>query len=1367
MVGGAYGALDEFKHILKTRDLIRPPFGAARDRPRPPALVRRGADEDHRRRGRAAALGGHADGVLPRARRGRPAVHVARRPVRRHRRARGLLAGVAGDAGVDLPLLRLDRRDEGREDRAHAARHGHRLEPLQHGEHRLVPTASSAAASSASRARCCSRAHDREPGGEALLQERRRRPGLHGPDRARRDRGRAGEPRGAQAPTRRRRRAAPAARRARRPGAGRSPAAASRRRGGAAGRPRRPASASSASRAQRMPNATPSRTDPSSAARSVARLRPVHAPRAPGSRSGVRSPVRCGTNSGPPARASPSSPRTRRAQSSARPAFWTAASAYQPSPAARNRWHVGASTAGSGSSTRCASCAPVPTFSIRPPATSSAAAVSAAPCTSGMPRGRPSASERSSPATAADGRTGGRSGSSRAHPSASRSHSSVADASLGSVAAGAPSARRSQSLGCSAQRARRRASGSCSASHARIGPANPGAGGLPRAGQRRGLGHGARRRARGSPAAPARPPRRRARRRASAPRGRSPRPRARPPAPRRHAPRSATPLASPPPSPAAGVSTGQGARPVASTAPSSPTRSAFTAEVPRSSPRRMRDTMTDVPSASHTSHWGAYTAQVRRRTARRRRSAPGRPAALAPAREHRLRQRAGPRRAPRDPPRLARGRPGRRTAAAAPTTWVERRLGRGARPRRRQSCGASSTSTATRRSTPAPTAGRAPGASTTRRASCAASTGCSAARPRASAPTATTPPTSRCATSSAAPTRCGAARRRGRSSRARPTCSSRSAACPVEERRVIPGGVTRHTVAEHLADGSAARHGDRRRLSPIADDVQPELAPGVAPPSGPATDIAVMLALCHVLVAEDLHDRAFLDRYCAGADRFLAYVAGEADGVQDAGVGRGDLRRPGATRSATLARRMAAGRTMVTTTWSLQRAEHGEQPVWASIALAALLGQIGLPGGGFGNGYGSMADIGAEMTARARPGARRRTIDPTRLVDPRRAGRRHAAAAPASPTTSTASGARTRTRGSCTGPAATRSTTTRTSTGCAGRFARPDTILVHEPYWTAMARHADVVLPATTTLERDDIAAGRNDALGRSPCTAPSSRRGEARSDHAIFAALADRLGARRGLHGGPRRARLARATCTSGSPHACAGTAPSRPSFDAFWARGSARAAAAATATRCSSRTSAPTRRAHPLRTPSGRIELHSETVAGFGYDDAPGHAAWLEPERVARRHRGRRDVPAPPHREQPGAAPAQPARPRRRTARRARSRAASRSACTRTTPPRAGSPTATSCASSTTAARASPARCSTTRCSPASPSSRPAPGTTRSTRRPSAPLCVHGNVNVLTPDAARPGSRRAAPASTCSWRSPATRARCRPIRAYEAPRA
>ena len=34
-----------------------------------------------------------------------------------------------------------------------------------------------------------------------------------------------------------------------------------------------------------------------------------------------------------------------------------------------------------------------------------------------------------------------------------------------------------------------------------------------------------------------------------------------------------------------------------------------------------------------------------------------------------------------------------------------------------------------------------------------------------------------------------------------------------------------------------------------------------------------------------------------------------------------------------------------------------------------------------------------------------------------------------------------------------------------------------------------------------------------------------------------------------------------------------------------------------------------HKLATPSGRIEIFSEKIAGFGYDDCLGHPAWLEP--------------------------------------------------------------------------------------------------------------------------------------------------------------
>ena len=35
----------------------------------------------------------------------------------------------------------------------------------------------------------------------------------------------------------------------------------------------------------------------------------------------------------------------------------------------------------------------------------------------------------------------------------------------------------------------------------------------------------------------------------------------------------------------------------------------------------------------------------------------------------------------------------------------------------------------------------------------------------------------------------------------------------------------------------------------------------------------------------------------------------------------------------------------------------------------------------------------------------------------------------------------------------------------------------------------------------------------------------------------------------------------------------------------------------------------ANPLSTPSGKIEITSQRIASFGYDDCPGHPVWLEP--------------------------------------------------------------------------------------------------------------------------------------------------------------
>src|SRR5439155_25834308 len=81
-------------------------------------------------------------------------------------------------------------------------------------------------------------------------------------------------------------------------------------------------------------------------------------------------------------------------------------------------------------------------------------------------------------------------------------------------------------------------------------------------------------------------------------------------------------------------------------------------------------------------------------------------------------------------------------------------------------------------------------------------------------------------------------------------------------------------------------------------------------------------------------------------------------------------------------------------------------------------------------------------------------------------------------------------------------------------FARPDTVIVHESAWTATARHADIVLPATITLEREDIGATAGDPLMIAMHRAVAPYR-EARDDYDIFAGLAERPGIAETFTGG------------------------------------------------------------------------------------------------------------------------------------------------------------------------------------------------------------------------------------------------------------
>jgi biotin/methionine sulfoxide reductase len=416
------------------------------------------------------------------------------------------------------------------------------------------------------------------------------------------------------------------------------------------------------------------------------------------------------------------------------------------------------------------------------------------------------------------------------------------------------------------------------------------------------------------------------------------------------------------------------------------------------------------------------------------------------------------------------------------------------------------------------------------------------------------------------------------------------------------GGISAHV--ERGAMAAAARRGAHLvNIGPLRGDLPAE-ARARWLPVPPGSDTALMLGLLHTLLDEDRHDAAFLDRYCVGWERLAAYLLGDDDGVPKDAAWATAITGVPAEEIRELARRAAAGRTLVTVAQSLQRAEFGEQPVWAGVALAAALGQIGLPGGGFCYGLGSIGHYG-----------RRRVAVPVGTV----AQGRNAVDA-AIPVARIADmllhpgeefdhdGRRLRY------PhvrlaywAGGNPFHHHQDLGRLGRaIGRLDTFVVHEPAWTASARHADVVLPTTWTIEREDIGAAPFDPVmtAMHRLVAPP---GDARDDYAIFAGLAERLGVGDAFTEGrdvrgwlehlyaPTRAALAK----RGLP---------APSFEEFWEVGELEL---------------PCRpddggilgdfRADPqarrLPTPSGRIEIFSRTVAGFGYADAPGHPAWFAP--------------------------------------------------------------------------------------------------------------------------------------------------------------
>ncbi|MCK9260411.1 MAG: molybdopterin-dependent oxidoreductase [Azoarcus sp.] len=427
---------------------------------------------------------------------------------------------------------------------------------------------------------------------------------------------------------------------------------------------------------------------------------------------------------------------------------------------------------------------------------------------------------------------------------------------------------------------------------------------------------------------------------------------------------------------------------------------------------------------------------------------------------------------------------------------------------------------------------------------------------------------------------------------------------PAKNAQVTPGGAQRHGLRTGLA--AMARAGCRFiNISPVADnlDAPPEQVEWI--PIRPNTDVTVMMAIAHTLIDAELHDEAFLNTHCTGYSQWRDELFGRHDGVVKDAAWAAALSGVPAARIRALAHELVSCRSLINCAWALQRAEHGEQPFWGTVALAAVVGQIGLPGGGFALGYGPLNLMGSAHPRVPGPSLPQGSnpisafIPVARLVDKLEHpgepfdynGGRHAY--PDIRLIYWAGG----------NPFHHHQDLNR----LVRAWQRPETVIVHEAYCNAHAKMADLVLPATTALEREDIGfASREPYLvWMSRLTDPP---GDARDDFAIFSALARRLGVLEAYTEG-RDAEQWLHHLYESAAQAASARGTQWPPFDTFREQGLLKLDGPANA--------APTRLAafranpvdHPLPTPSGRIELHSAAIARLGFSECPGHPAWRPP--------------------------------------------------------------------------------------------------------------------------------------------------------------
>ena len=387
----------------------------------------------------------------------------------------------------------------------------------------------------------------------------------------------------------------------------------------------------------------------------------------------------------------------------------------------------------------------------------------------------------------------------------------------------------------------------------------------------------------------------------------------------------------------------------------------------------------------------------------------------------------------------------------------------------------------------------------------------------------------------------------------------------------------------------------------------------IAPHMG--TDVALMLGIAHTLLINNWHDSDFLSRYSVGFPTFAQYLLGESDGEAKTAEWAAAICGVHADKIRELAELFHKNTTMLMSGWGMQRQQYGEQKHWMLVTLAAMLGQIGTPGGGFGLSYHfanggnptRRAAVLASMQGTVPGGVD--TVDKipvARIVE--------ALENPGAPYQHSGMDRHFPDIRFVWWAGGANFTHHQDTNRLIRAWQKPELVVISECNWTAAARHADIVLPATTSFERNDLTmTGDYSNQHLVPMKQVVPPRDEARDDFTVFADLSERWeqGGRARFTEGKSELEWLETFYRIAAQRG-ASQQVTLPPFERFWQDNALiempESEQNADFVRFAAFRADP--QANPLKTPSGKIEIYSERIASFQYADCPPHPMWLAPD-------------------------------------------------------------------------------------------------------------------------------------------------------------